>query len=225
MIGKTVPEVEWDPPWGWALIVKGCTCGALMHPAQSSPRERERCLWVLLGPLLPLVVLKAGCHHTEHLALRWWPLLSALVTFAHMYIQGVRPSLSYSSHVHCLSLDLHMFFSVSLQNINFLEHLGATRMLGLSLALSYEGHLSLCWCGFIFPISCLVYFCEFVCANGRTQHFPFGWGVTLTTAVPTHLCQKGFILQMTSQNHLHCPFWYQNAISNEIKSKSTLVQS
>ena len=40
--------------------------------------ERERCLWALLGPLLPLVVLKAGCHHPEHLALRWWPLLSAL---------------------------------------------------------------------------------------------------------------------------------------------------
>ena len=42
--------------------------------------------------------------------------------------------------------------SVSLQNIDFLEHLRATRMLGLSLVLSYEQRLSLCWCGFIFPV-------------------------------------------------------------------------
>ena len=196
-----------------------------MHPAQSSPRERE----MSVGSSRPSA---PSCGPEGWLSPYWAPsaemmttALCTVFTFAHVYIWSLRPSLSYTSHVHCLSLDLHMFFSVSLQNINFLEHLGATRMLGLSLALSYEEHLSLCWCGFIFPISCLVYFCEFVCANGRTQHFPFGWGVTLTTAVPTHLCQKGFILQMTSQNHLHCPFWYQNAISNEIKSKSTLVQS
>ena len=42
--------------------------------------------------------------------------------------------------------------SVSLQTIDFLEHLGATRMLGLSLALTYKEHLSLFWCGFIFPV-------------------------------------------------------------------------
>lgn len=29
-----------DQPWGWALIVKRCTCGTLMRPAHSSPRER-----------------------------------------------------------------------------------------------------------------------------------------------------------------------------------------
>ena len=35
--------------------------------------------------------------------------LCTVFTFAHVYIWSLRPSLSYTSHVHCLSLDLHMF--------------------------------------------------------------------------------------------------------------------
>ena len=81
-----------------------------MHPAHSCPRERERCLWALLGPLLPLVVLKAGCHHPEHLGAEMMTIaLCTVFTFARMYIRSIRPSLSYTRNVHCLSLDLHMF--------------------------------------------------------------------------------------------------------------------
>ena len=107
MTGKTLPEVEWDPPWWWALIVKKCTCGTLMGPAHSSLRERETSMGSARPSALSLVVPKAGCHHTEHLALRWWH--SELVIIVRVYIWSVRPCLRYTSHVHCLSLNLHMF--------------------------------------------------------------------------------------------------------------------
>ena len=34
-----------------------------------------------------------------------------------------------------------------------------------------------------------------------------------------HICQKGFILQVTSWKYLHCPFSYPKATSNEIKTR------
>ena len=166
MTGKTVPEVEWDPPWVWAQIVKRCTCGTLMGPTHSSPREQERYLWALLGPLLPLVVPKAGCHYTEHLALRWLPPLSALClplpacTYEASGRLWAALAVCIASHWICTC------FFCFLREHWFSRAFGGHRILGLSLALSYEERLSLCWCGFIFPVLLLGLFL-WVCLHQR----------------------------------------------------------
>ena len=71
--------------------------------------------------------------------------------------QAVRPSLTYTGHGHCLSLDLDMF-RLFLTDIHFQEGFWATRMLGFSLALSHEEHFSACWCGLLSQLPFLAYF-------------------------------------------------------------------
>ena len=83
-------------------------------------------------------------------------------------------------------------FFVSLKNIDFLEHLGATRMLGISLALSYEECLSLCWCGFIFLVLLPgLFLCLFVPEEELSVSFLAEVSHN-SSAYPS--CQEGFIL-------------------------------
>ena len=130
-------------------------------------RERE----MSMGSARPSA---PSCHHTEHLALRWWPLLSALCLPLPTCTSEVSGHL-WATLAMCIASHwtFTCFFCVSLQNIDFLEHLGATRMLGLSLALSYEEHLSLYWCGFIFPVLLLGLFLWVCLWQRKNSAFPF----------------------------------------------------
>ena len=110
--------------------------------------------------------------------------LCTVFTFAHVYIWSLRPSLSYTSHVHCLSLDLHMFLLCFLTEYWFSRAFGGHEDVG-----SFSGLVL--W-GTLVPLLVWIYLSSspawfifvFVCARGRTQRFLFGWGVTQQQCLP-----------------------------------------
>ena len=122
-----------------------------------------------------------------------------------------------------------MCFISSLLNIHCQEGFGATRMLGFSIALSPEEWVPGCWCGLFFQLPFLAYFVTlFLPEEGlriwllaEMRHLP----QQCWPGDHDHICQKGFVLQKTSQKYLHCPFRYPKAIWNEIKNKNSQVDS
>ena len=105
-------------------------------------------------------------------------------TFVYVFIWVVRPSLNYTGHGHCLSLELDMFHLFLIEH-SFLRGFWGHKDVGFfssSVSWGMLFHL-LVW--FVFPALFLGLLCEFVSARRRAQNLPSGWDVTLRTATPT----------------------------------------
>ena len=105
-------------------------------------------------------------------------------TLVCVYIWAVRPSLNYTGHGHCLSLELdmfHLFLTEHSLPRGFLGH----KDIGLFSSFVSWGMLFQLLVWFVFPALFPGLFCEFVSARGRASDLPSGWDVTLKTAALT----------------------------------------
>ena len=104
-------------------------------------------------------------------------------TLVCVYIWAVRPSLNYTGHGHCLSLELDVF-RLFLTEHSLPRGFWGHKDVGFFLALSPEEWVSGCWCGLFFQLPFLAYFVTlFLPEEGLTI-----WllaEMTLTTAMPT----------------------------------------
>ena len=134
----------------------------------------------------------------------------------------VRPSLSYTGHGHCLSLELDMFRLFPMEH-SFLRGFLGHKDVGFFSSFVSWGTLFHLLVWFVFPALFLALFCQFVSARGRAQNLPLAdmWHLQQQhlPGYNDHICRKGFVLQKTSWKYLHCPFRFPKAIWNEIKTR------